>query len=94
MTDHASSARSAVQRAEAKESHPGAERGALIGIAQVHASLALAESQRLANLIAIVNAKYANGSAAFPALSDAAATEILRRLGPDLGVDPYTVRTA
>lgn len=64
-----------------------------IGAAQAHATLALAEQQRIANLIAVVTAKYPNGQGAFSSLADAAATEVLATLGVSLGVEPYTVTT-
>lgn len=63
-----------------------------IGAAQAHATLALAEQQRIANLIAVVTAN-PNGQGAFSSLADAAATEVLATLGVSLGVGPYTVTT-
>jgi hypothetical protein len=54
----------------------------------------LTRQQYIGNLIALVDAKYANGSGAFVHLSDAAATEVTRLLGPDLGVEAFEVRTA
>lgn len=67
---------------EAGRDHFFERQGALAQIeatrAQALATLALVEQQRIANLIALCDATWANGSAAFPRLNDAARDAVTR----------------
>lgn len=82
MTDHAAEARALVNAAT--EADPGADRDdirTILNFAQVHATLALVEEQRTANLIALLTA--ASKATSVEALKQRVAVEdeILARLG-------------